>query len=100
MVLSDLHPAAVTLGGAAFFQDAQGGAGVVHGFDHIHSDYLSGVFREAGLVVRQCLEPRFGPSDAAMQVASQFIPDAAAAAYVGVPGALIWDLVQTLIRDP
>jgi hypothetical protein len=26
--------------------------------------------------------------------ASQFIPDAAEAAYVGVPGALIWDLLR------
>jgi hypothetical protein len=25
-------------------------------------------------------------------LASEFIPDAAAAAYIGVPGALIWDL--------
>lgn len=94
MVLSDLHPAAVALGGAAYFQDAQGGAGVVRGFGHLHSDYLF-AFREAGLVVRECLEPRFGPSEAAMQgPASQFIPDAAADAYVGLPGALIWDLVR------
>lgn len=94
MVLSDLHPAAVALGGAAFFQDAQGAAAVVRGFDHLHSDYLV-AFRESGLVVHQCLEPRFGPSEAAMQgLASQFIPDAAAAAYIGVPGALIWDLVR------
>jgi SAM-dependent methyltransferase len=94
MVLSDLHPAAVALGGAAYFQDAQGGAGVVRGFGHLHSDYLL-AFREAGLVVRECFEPRFGPSEAAMQgPASQFIPDAAAGAYVGLPGALIWDLVR------
>jgi hypothetical protein len=94
MVLSDLHPTAVALGGSAFFQDAHGGAGVVRGFGHLHSDFLS-AFDGAGLVVRQCLEPRFGPSEAAMQgPASQFIPDAAAAAYVGVPGALIWDLLR------
>lgn len=94
MVLSDLHPAAVTLGGAAFFTDAHGGAGVVRGFGHLHCEYLS-AFESAGLVVRQCLEPRFGPREAAMQgPASRFIPDAAAAAYVGVPGALIWDLVR------
>jgi SAM-dependent methyltransferase len=94
MVLSDLHPAAVALGGAAYFQDAQGGAGVVRGFGHLHGDYLS-AFRESGLIVRQCLEPRFGPSEAAMQgPASRFIPDAAADAYVGLPGALIWDLVR------
>lgn len=94
MVLSDLHPIAVALGGAAYFQDAHGGAGVVRGFGHLHSDFLS-AFEGAGLAIRQCIEPRFGPSEAAMQgPASQFIPDAATAAYVGVPGALIWDLVR------
>jgi ubiquinone/menaquinone biosynthesis C-methylase UbiE len=94
MVLSDLHPTAIALGGVAYFQDAHGGAGVVRGFGHVHSDYLS-AFRGAGLTVRQCLEPRFGPQEAAMQgPASQFIPDAAEAAYVGVPGALIWDLLR------
>lgn len=94
MVLSDLHPAAVALGGAAYFQDAQGGAAVVRGFGHLHSDYLS-AFKEAGLVVRQCFEPRFGPSEAAMQgPAAQFVPEAAEGAYVGVPGALIWDLLR------
>jgi SAM-dependent methyltransferase len=94
MVLSDLHPAAVALGGAAFFQDAQGAAGVVRGFGHLHGDYLF-AFQEAGLIVRQCLEPRFGPSEAAMQgPAAQFIPEAAQGAYVGVPGALIWDLLR------
>ena len=95
MILSELHRTAVGLGGAAYFQDAQGGAGVVRGFGHLHSDYLA-AFRVAELVVNQCLEPRFGPAEAAMQgPASQFIPDAAAAAYIGVPGALIWDLVHS-----
>jgi SAM-dependent methyltransferase len=92
MVLSDQHPAAVAFGGAAYFQDAGGGAGVVRGYGHLHGDYLR-AFEQAGLTVRQCLEPRFGPAEAAMQAsASSFIPDATEAAYVGVPGALIWDL--------
>jgi SAM-dependent methyltransferase len=48
-----------------------------------------------GVVIRQCLEPRIGPAEAAMQgPATQFIPDATAAAYVGLPGALIWELVR------
>jgi len=39
--------------------------------------------------------PRFGPAEAMMQgPASDFIPDAAAAAFVGVPGALVWNLVR------
>jgi ubiquinone/menaquinone biosynthesis C-methylase UbiE len=92
MVLSDLHPAAVVLGGVAYFQDADGGAGVVRGFAHLHGDYLRS-FENAGLRVRNCLEPRFGRAEAAMQgPASTFIPKAAEAAYVGVPGVLIWEL--------
>jgi ubiquinone/menaquinone biosynthesis C-methylase UbiE len=92
MVLSDLHPAAATLGGGAYFQDAGGRAGVVRGYSHLHGDFLR-AFEEVGLRVRDCLEPRFGPAEAAMQgPASSFIPDAAEAAYVGVPGALIWEL--------
>ena len=92
MVLSDLHPAAVTLGGGAYFQDASGGAGVVRGFGHLHGDFLR-AFEQAGLRVRNCFEPRYGPAQAAMQgPASSFIPEATQAAFVGVPGALIWDL--------
>jgi len=95
MILSDLHPAAVALGGVAYFQDAVGGAGVVRGYGHLHGDYLR-AFEYAGVVVRQCIEPLFGPAEAAMQgPASSFIPDAAEAAYVGVPGALIWELDRT-----
>ena len=92
MVLSDLHPAAVALGGVAYFQDAGGSAGVVRGYGHLHGDYLR-AFKKVGLRVLQCLEPCFGPAEAAMQgPASSFIPQAAEAAYVGVPGALIWEL--------
>jgi len=82
----------VALGGVAYFQDAGGGAGVVRSYGHLHGDYLR-AFERAGLRVRHCLEPRFGPAEAAMQgPASSFIPHAAEAAYVGVPGALIWEL--------
>ena len=94
MILSDLHPAAVALGGGAYFQDAGGRAGVVRGFGHLHGDFLR-AFEKAGLRVRNCHEPRFGPAEAAMQgPASSFIPDAAQAAFVGVPAALIWELEQ------
>jgi SAM-dependent methyltransferase len=92
MVLSDLHPAVVTLGGGAYFQDASGRAAVVRGYGHLHGDYLR-AFEKVGLRVRNCLEPRYGPAEAAMQgPASSFIPDAAEAAFVGVPAALIWEL--------
>jgi ubiquinone/menaquinone biosynthesis C-methylase UbiE len=63
MVLSDLHPAAAVLGGAAYFQDAAGGAGVVRGYGHLHGAYLR-AFHPARLEIRQCLEPRFGAAEA------------------------------------
>jgi hypothetical protein len=47
-------------------------------------------------VIRQCLEPRIGPAEAATQgPAAQFIPGATEAAFVGLPGALIWELVRS-----
>ena len=92
IVLSDLHPAAVAVGGAAYFQDAAGGAGVVRGYRHLHGDYL-GAFRRAGLDVEQCLEPLIGAAEVGMQgPATTFLPAAAEAAYLGLPMALVWDL--------
>jgi ubiquinone/menaquinone biosynthesis C-methylase UbiE len=94
VVLSDLHPTPRALGGAAYFQDASGGAGVVRGHRHLHGDYLR-AFGKADLAVRQCLEPRFGKAEMAMQgPASTFIPEATEAAYLGMPAALVWDLTR------
>jgi ubiquinone/menaquinone biosynthesis C-methylase UbiE len=92
IIVSDLHPAAVVAGGAAYFQDAAGGAGVVRGYGHLHGDYLR-AFRRVGLQVEQCLEPLIGDAEVAMQgPAATFIPAAARAAYFGLPMALIWEL--------
>jgi hypothetical protein len=61
MVLSDLHPTAAALAGAAYFQDVACDAGVVRSYNHLHGDYLR-AFQDAQLVTRQCLEPSFGPT--------------------------------------
>jgi SAM-dependent methyltransferase len=91
-IISELHPVVRALGGCAYFQDARGAAGIVRGHSHLHGDYLR-AFDAARLTVRACHEPRFGRDEAAMQgPAAQFVPAAADAAYVGLPGALIWDL--------
>ena len=92
IVLSDLHPSVQATGGAAYFQDATGGAGVVRGYSHLHGDYLR-AFSTAGLSVEQCLEPALGPDEMAMYgPAAMFIPHANEAAFLGMPMALIWDL--------
>jgi SAM-dependent methyltransferase len=94
IVISDLHPVPRMLGGAAYFQDARGGAGVVRGYHHLHGDYLR-AFRAASLRVVDCIEPTFGAPETAMQgPASSFVPRAADAAYLGLPGALVWALVR------
>ena len=52
-------------------------------------------FHQSQLVIRHCLEPRIGPAEAAMRGrATQFIPDATAVAYIGLPGTLIWELAR------
>jgi SAM-dependent methyltransferase len=93
VVISDLHPVMTALGGAAYFQDATGGAAVVRGYKHVHGDYLR-AFDRAGLVLRQCLEPRLTDVEAGLQggPASTFIPEAAIEAYAGLPGAVVWEL--------
>ena len=46
--------------------------------------------------VRRCLEPRMGPEEVALQwPAAVFFPDAATDAFLGLPGALVWDLVAS-----
>jgi SAM-dependent methyltransferase len=95
LVLSDLHPSTgAAPGGQAFFQTADGGAGFVRQHSYLHGDYLS-AFSRTGLEVRRCLEPRFEQKDLEQQgLATRFVPEAAAAAFLGHPSALVWDLVR------
>jgi len=94
VLISDVHPVLSALGVAAFFQAADGSAGFVRNHRHVHGEYLD-AFAEAGLDVRRCIEPRFGPDEVGMQaIAERYVPDAASAAYLGLPGALVWDLAR------
>jgi ubiquinone/menaquinone biosynthesis C-methylase UbiE len=90
VVVSDLHPAMSVAGGQALFEGADGSLAFVREHIHLHGEYLD-AFAAAGLDVVRCLEPRFGPAEAEMQgMAAQFIPEATRAAFVGLPGALVW----------
>jgi SAM-dependent methyltransferase len=94
LVLSDVHPVLSALGVAAYFEAAGGFRGFVRNHRHLHGEYLD-AFAGAGLAVRRCLEPRMGPAEVGMQpLAMRFAPEAAAAAYLGLPAALVWDLVR------
>jgi ubiquinone/menaquinone biosynthesis C-methylase UbiE len=94
VVLSDMHPAMSVAGGQAFFAAEDGTLAFVREHVHLYGEYLD-AFAGAGLEVIRCVEPRYTPEEAEMQgFATRFIPDAARAAFVGVPGALIWQLVR------
>ena len=95
VVLSDLHPIMSFIGGQAAFRAADGSMAFVREYPHTYGEYLR-AFAAAGLEVRGCIEPCFDDISAAMQgFAHRFIPDAAIAAYRGLPGALVWDLVKS-----
>ena len=90
VIVSDVHPFVVLLGWQAQFRTATGEAGFMRLHPHLLSDYCRG-FAAAGLRVRGCDEPRLTP-EAAVTVAAERLPDANRAAFVGLPGVIVWDL--------
>ncbi|TMC09103.1 MAG: class I SAM-dependent methyltransferase [Chloroflexi bacterium] len=94
LVLSDVHPVLSAIGVAALFRGADGAFGFVRNHRHLVGEYLD-AFAGAGLEVRRCLEPCYGSAEVAMTgIAQGHVPEAAAGAYLGLPAALVWDLVR------
>lgn len=95
LVISVLHPFQAFLGWHAPFEDEQGRRRFVREHTHTHADYLA-AFRAADLHVRHCVEPKLAPADVeAKRRAFRHVPDAALAAYVGLPAVLVWDTEKT-----
>jgi ubiquinone/menaquinone biosynthesis C-methylase UbiE len=97
VILSDQHPMVEFLGGTAFYSTAKGGFGYVTTYFHAHSSYVD-AFRAAGLTIDRCLEPRWDETSINMMLAGSGIAgiadDAFRGALLGMPSALIWDLVR------
>ena len=92
LVISVLHPFQAHLGWHAPFADASGRRGFAREHPHTHADYLA-AFRAAALAVRNCFEPRLDLDHVrSKRRAFEHVPDAAVAAYSGLPAVLIWDL--------
>ena len=90
VVLSALHPFQALLGWHAPFDAADGGRRFVREHPHTHADYLN-AFRAAGLTVDACTEPALTPdSVAAKRRMFRHVPEAALAAYVGLPAVVVW----------
>jgi ubiquinone/menaquinone biosynthesis C-methylase UbiE len=90
VIISDVHPFAVLLGWQAQFHSASGGTGFMRLHPHLPSHYCQ-AYAAAGLRVRACHEPLLTP-ESAVTFAAERLPEANRAAWVGLPGVLIWDL--------
>jgi len=92
IVLSDIHPIYVALGGQALFQKTDGRLGFARNYYHPHSVYLES-FEAAGLRLRRCQEPLLTDAETAALDRPSLIPEGArGSAMVGLPSLLIWEL--------
>ena len=89
-VVSVLHPFQALLGWNAPFSAADGSRGFVREHPHLHSDYLA-AFAAAGLRASGCFEPTITERQlGAKRRAFRHLPEATAAAYLGLPAVLVW----------
>jgi ubiquinone/menaquinone biosynthesis C-methylase UbiE len=90
VIISDVHPFLIMLGWQAQFRTEAGGAGFMRLNGHLLSDYGRAIV-DAGLRIRSFQEIRLTP-ESAITVATERLPEANHAAWVGMPGVVIWDL--------
>jgi SAM-dependent methyltransferase len=96
LVISDLHPATLLLGGGALFQGADGTFGRVRGWAHGPAEYVA-AFTACGFDIRACVEPVWGDAELPLLAGPLYplAPEAVRAAFLGLPAALVWSLVRT-----
>ena len=90
VIISDPHPMIVLLNGQFHFNYRPGRLAFVRNHVHLVSDYLA-AFSAAGLSIHACREPLF-TGRLAPSGYEELIPEAARAAWEGIPSALIWEL--------
>jgi SAM-dependent methyltransferase len=90
LIVSVLHPFQALLGWNAPFSGADGSRGFVREHPHLHADYLS-AFASAGIELTGCVEPTLTERElSAKRRAFRHVPEATAAAYLGLPAVLVW----------
>lgn len=91
LILSNPHPfATAILGWRAVFVDADGRRSMIPEYPHLHGEYIA-AFAEAGLAVRQCIEPRLS-REQARERAKKHRTDAFEDALTGVPAVIVWEV--------
>ncbi len=90
LIISDVHPFPIMLGWQAQFRTSDGGAGFMRIHPHLLSEYsASGL--AAGLRITACHEPRL-TSESVVTPAAERLPEANRAAWVGLPGVVVWEM--------
>jgi hypothetical protein len=94
VILADIHPSMVQLGGQAAFVDEGGLWGFVRAHPHLHSDYLR-AFAASGLTVDELLEPTPNRLWFEWQLAAwTHAAEAFVQAFQGIPAAIVWSLLK------
>ncbi len=93
VILSDLHPFAVMLGGHAYYPRSRTETGFIRNYVHLPSECLA-AFREVGLGVVQCIEKRCGDGEIAAMGLTEQMTARMEAALKGVPVVIVWELVK------
>jgi len=91
LVLSDIHPIAVTTSAHAFFHSAVGDRGVIRNQVHWHGAYIE-AFRAASLAIRSCAEPVIDERVVEMIAPTLQARTWVRGAFLGLPMALVWEL--------
>lgn len=95
VILSDIHPWIVAMGGQADFHDEKGNHGYITNYIHWHSKYFQN-FKDTGFEVEQFIEPKFEETHLKLaQSGLKLSKETMKAAFVGLPMALTW-----LLRKP
>jgi SAM-dependent methyltransferase len=89
VIVSDVHPFLVKLGWQAQFHAADNVSGFMRLHSHLPSDYARAAV-DAGLQIGALLESVLTP-ESAVTVAQAPIPAANLAAWVGLPGVIVWE---------
>ncbi len=90
LVVSNPHPfATAILGWRAVFVDLAGRRSMIPEYPHLHGDYIA-AFNDAGLVVRQCIEPTLS-GEQARERAKKHRLKAFEDALAGIPAVIVWE---------
>ncbi len=91
LVVSNPHPfATAILGWRAVFVDSRGRRSMIPEFPHLHGEYIA-AFRDAGLAVRRCVEPRLSREEARAR-AKRHRVGAFEHALAEVPAVIAWEV--------